>query len=146
MFSTSLRLHCSGVTCGALQTGQVCGCCLFSPAVSIEDVRSGMMCVLGYKITSTGDCLSAGELTMVLDFGSFVLDSDASAAADLPAEEAALYMGFKLSARNISAILVDGAFGWALLDNIETKSKQPGKPTPCACLSCQSARDAQDLV
>ena len=65
---------------------------------------------------------------MVLDFGSFVLDSDASAAADLPAEEAALYMGFKLSARNISAFLVDGDFGWALLTKFEAHSKLPGEP------------------
>ena len=68
---------------------------------------------------------------MVLDFGSFVLDSDVSAAADLPAEEAALYMGFKLSARNISAFLVDGDFGWALLTNIDAKLKQSGAMTLC---------------
>ena len=60
----------------------------------------------------------AGDLTMVLDFGSFALDSDADAAADLPAEEAALYMGFKLSARNISSFLVDGDFSWALLKSL----------------------------
>lgn len=62
---------------------------------------------------------------MVLDFGSFTLDSDVSAAADLPAEEAALYMGFRLSARNISSFLVDGDFSWALLKSLEApKSKQ----------------------
>ena len=76
----------------------------------------------------------AGLLTMVLDFGSFMLDSDASSAADLPAEEAALYMGFKLSARNISSFLVDGAFSWALLNSLASpKSKQSGKPRPQPC-------------
>ena len=78
---------------------------------------------------------TAGELTMVLDFGSFILDSDASAAADLPAEEAALYMGFKLSARNISSFFVDGDFDWALLRALESpKLQQTG--APCANLSC----------
>ncbi len=71
--------------------------------------------------------LGAGDLTMVLDFGSFALDSDADAAADLPAEEAALYMGFKLSARNISSFLVDGNFTWALLKSLSSPgSKQNG--------------------
>jgi hypothetical protein len=87
------------------------------------------MCALGNADdVIRGLFLRTGDLTMVLDFGSFVLDSDTSAAADLPAEEAALYMGFKLSASNISAFLVDGDFGWALLT---TKLKQPGERTPC---------------
>jgi len=66
----------------------------------------------------------AGDLTMVLDFGSFALDSDADAAADLPAEEAALYMGFKLSARNISSFLVDGNFTWALLKSLSSPGRK----------------------
>ena len=71
--------------------------------------------------------LGAGDLTMVLDFGSFALDSDANAAADLPAEEVALYMGFKLSARNISSFLVDGDFTWALLESMNSPgAKQNG--------------------
>ena len=56
--------------------------------------------------------MAAGELSLVLDFGSFVLDSDNSAASLEEAEEAPLYMFFRLVGRNISAHLVDGAFDW----------------------------------
>ena len=55
---------------------------------------------------------AAGELSLVLDFGSFVLDSDSSAASLAEAEEASLYLFFRLVGRNISAHLVDGGFDW----------------------------------
>ena len=56
--------------------------------------------------------VAAGEMSLVLDFGSFVLDSDNSAASLEDAEDAPLYMFFRLVGRNISAHLVDGAFDW----------------------------------
>lgn len=56
--------------------------------------------------------MAAGDLSLVLDFGSFVLDSDSSAASVEAEEEASHYMFFRLVGRNISAHLVDGAFDW----------------------------------
>lgn len=52
---------------------------------------------------------------MVLDFGSFVLDSDAAALARLTEEEAAVYLPFQLAGRDLSAYLVDGDFSWSYM-------------------------------
>lgn len=49
---------------------------------------------------------------MVLDFGRFVLDSDAAALRRLSEEEAAVYLPFQLAGRDLSAYLVDGNFSW----------------------------------
>lgn len=49
---------------------------------------------------------------MVLDFGRFVLDSNAAALARLSEEEAAVYLPFQLAGRDLSAYLVDGTFSW----------------------------------
>lgn len=57
-------------------------------------------------------CMLAGDLTLVLDFGRFVLDSDSSAAKLTTVEEASHYLFFRLIGRNISALLVDGHFDW----------------------------------
>ena len=54
----------------------------------------------------------AGDLTLVLDFGNFLLQSDANAADTAPGDDASLYMYFQLGGRNISAYLVDGKFDW----------------------------------
>ncbi len=51
----------------------------------------------------------------MLDFGRFVLDSNAEALASLSEEEAANYLPFRLSGRDISAYLVDGAFSWSFM-------------------------------
>jgi hypothetical protein len=58
----------------------------------------------------------AGPVTMVLDFGRFVFDSNAAALAHLTEEEAAVYMPFQLAGRDLSAYLVDGDFSWSYME------------------------------
>lgn len=58
---------------------------------------------------------AADAVTVVLDFGRFVLDSNAAALERLGEEEAAVYLPFQLVVRNVSAYLVDGAFDWAFM-------------------------------
>ena len=57
----------------------------------------------------------AGAVTLVLDFGRFVLDSDAASLERLGEEAAAVYLPFQLVVRNVSAYLVDGAFDWGFM-------------------------------
>ncbi|KAK9819963.1 hypothetical protein WJX72_004515 [[Myrmecia] bisecta] len=57
-----------------------------------------------------------GKLTLVLDFGRFVLESDRELAEKLPPEEAALYECLRLQMRDISAYLVDGDFSFTALE------------------------------
>ena len=59
--------------------------------------------------------VGAGAVTAVLDFGRFVLDSNAAALERLGEEEAAVYLPFALVVRNVSAYLVDGAFSWSFM-------------------------------
>jgi len=56
-----------------------------------------------------------GELSLALDLGRFVIETDHSTAAMLPPEEAGLYECIKLTGSNVSAYAVDGAFDWASL-------------------------------
>ncbi len=51
----------------------------------------------------------------MLDFGRFVLDSDATALERLGEEAAAVYLPFQLMVRNVSAYLVDGVFDWGFM-------------------------------
>ncbi len=55
----------------------------------------------------------------MLDFGRFVLDSNAAALGQLTEEEAAVYLPFQLAGRDISAYLVDGAFSWSFMAGSE---------------------------
>lgn len=59
---------------------------------------------------------TAGALTLVLDLGSFLMESDPESAARLPPEAAALYQCLRLTSRDISAYVVDGAFSFAALE------------------------------
>ncbi len=79
---------------------------------------------------------------MVLDFGRFVLDSNAAALGQLSEEEAAVYLPFRLAGRDISAYLVDGAFSWSFMAGRELTGVLAhggvvagGLPPP-ACLAC----------
>lgn len=60
--------------------------------------------------------MAAGKLTLVMDLGSIVLESDMDLIAKLPAEEAALYECLCLSSRDISAYVVDGEFSFHNLE------------------------------
>ncbi|KAK9834254.1 hypothetical protein WJX81_000411 [Elliptochloris bilobata] len=55
-------------------------------------------------------------LTLVLDLGSLLMESDTESPARLPAEAAALYQCLRLTSRDISAYLVDGIFSFAALE------------------------------
>lgn len=79
-------------------------------------------------------CMLAGDLTLVLDFGRFVLDSDSSAAKLTTAEEASHYLFFRLIGRNISAHLVDGHFDWDVLTGGYTESDLIRQGTPIQAL------------
>ncbi|KAK9908805.1 hypothetical protein WJX75_003140 [Coccomyxa subellipsoidea] len=57
-----------------------------------------------------------GELTLVLDLGSFSVESDTGLIAQLPQEEAALYECLRLRSRDISAYVVDGEFSFQALE------------------------------
>lgn len=56
--------------------------------------------------------LPVGQVTLVLDFGRFVIESDPATASKLPGEEAALYECVRLGGRDVSAYMVDGDFDW----------------------------------
>lgn len=56
-----------------------------------------------------------GEVSVALDLGRFIIESDAKTAASLPSEEAGLYECIRLSGRNVSVYVVDGMFDWAEL-------------------------------
>ncbi|KAL4527774.1 hypothetical protein Ndes2437A_g02912 [Nannochloris sp. 'desiccata'] len=58
-----------------------------------------------------------GEVSLALDLGRFIIETDHSTAAMLPPEEAGLYECIKLTGSNVSAYAVDGAFDWASLSN-----------------------------
>jgi len=58
-----------------------------------------------------------GEVSLALDLGRFIIESDHSTAAMLPPEEAGLYECIKLTGSNVSAYAVDGAFDWASLSD-----------------------------
>ena len=60
--------------------------------------------------------LAAGKLTLVVDLGSILLESDKDLIAKLPQEEAALYECRRLSSRDISAYVVDGEFSFHSLE------------------------------
>ena len=59
----------------------------------------------------------AADLTLVLDLGTFVVETDAYKASQLNAEEAALYECLSLEGRDIAAYVVDGAFSFSGLQN-----------------------------
>lgn len=95
--------------------------------VRFETARGVARCirVLPDSMTGVGLCLCdshravlqrAGPVTMVLDFGRFVFDSDAAALSQLTSEEAAVYLPFQLAGRNLSAYLVDGDFSWSYME------------------------------
>ncbi len=53
-----------------------------------------------------------GQVTLALDFGRFIIQSDTETPAKLPADEAALYECIRLCVTNVSAYVVDGTFDW----------------------------------
>lgn len=66
----------------------------------------------------------AGKLTLILDLGTFLLESDTRTASQLPTEEAALYECVRLEGRNISSYLVDGDFSFSDLEQrLESNEK-----------------------
>ena len=67
----------------------------------------------------------AGALTLVLDLGSLLMESDAETPARLPAEAAALYQCLRLTSRDISAYLVDGTFSFAALERAGAAQARP---------------------
>ncbi len=60
--------------------------------------------------------LTADKLTLVVDLGSILLESDMDLISKLPQEEAALYECLRLSSRDISAYVVDGDFSFHSLE------------------------------
>ncbi len=64
----------------------------------------------------------------MLDLGSLLMESDAEAAARLPADAAALYQCLRLTSRDISAYLVDGAFSFAALERAGAAAAGPVRP------------------
>lgn len=64
----------------------------------------------------------------MLDLGSLLMESDAEAAAGLPADAAALYQCLRLTSRDISAYLVDGAFSFAALERAGAAAAGPVRP------------------
>ena len=57
--------------------------------------------------------LFAGNLTLVADLGSFIVETDTQTSSQLSPEEAALYECLELVGKNISAYLVDGEFSFS---------------------------------
>jgi vacuolar protein sorting-associated protein 13A/C len=57
-----------------------------------------------------------GRVTLALDLGRFVIESDHATAAALPPEEAGLYECLRLRGSNVSAYLADGEFDWGQLE------------------------------
>lgn len=55
----------------------------------------------------------AGKLTLAVDLGTFIVESDSQTASQLSQEEAALYECLELVGRDISAYLVDGDFSFS---------------------------------
>lgn len=83
--------------------------------------------------------MHAGALTLVLDLGSLLMESDTETHARLPAEAAALYQCLRLTSRDISAYLVDGAFSFAALERAGAAQTGPvcarmALPTPYSAL------------
>ena len=60
--------------------------------------------------------MAAGKLTLVVDLGTILLQSDMDLISKLPQEEAALYECLRLSSRDISAYVVDGEFSFNSLE------------------------------
>ena len=56
---------------------------------------------------------SLGEVSLALDLGRFIIETDPETAAHLSPEEAGLYECIRLTGSNVSAYAVDGAFDWA---------------------------------
>jgi hypothetical protein len=56
-----------------------------------------------------------GEVSLALDLGRFIIETDHSTAAGLSPEEAGLYECIKLTGSNVSAYAVDGKFDWQSL-------------------------------
>lgn len=59
--------------------------------------------------------MCAGQLALVVDTGSCVIESDMDAVNALPADEAALYECIKLRIQDVSAYAVDGQFSFSAL-------------------------------
>lgn len=66
-----------------------------------------------------------GEVSLALDLGRFVIETDPTTAASLSPEEAGLYECIRLVGSNVSAYVVDGSFDWA-----ELGQEKAGKPSP----------------
>jgi vacuolar protein sorting-associated protein 13A/C len=84
-----------------------------------------------------------GDVSVALDLGRFVIESDAQTAASLPSEEAGLYECIRLSGRNVSVYVVDGLFDWARQSNKETATSTNLVPILQRCkleIGVQAAR------
>jgi hypothetical protein len=66
-----------------------------------------------------------GEVSLALDLGRFIIETDHVTAAGLPSEEAGLYECIKLTGSNVSAYAVDGAFDWASLSSTSGTANYP---------------------
>jgi hypothetical protein len=71
----------------------------------------------------------AGKVTLVLDFGRFLIESDPGTAAALPSQEAALYECIRLNGTNVAAYVVDGDFSWQ-----RQQASQPVAESACEAL------------
>jgi Repeating coiled region of VPS13 len=58
-----------------------------------------------------------GEVSLALDLGRFIIETDHVTAAGLPPDEAGLYECIKLTGSNVSAYAVDGKFDWTSLSS-----------------------------
>ena len=76
-----------------------------------------------------------GKLTLVVDLGSILLESDKDLISKLPQEEAALYECLRLSSRDISAYVVDGDFSFDSLEAAGASSlAEVGSAPHCTAL------------
>ena len=66
---------------------------------------------------------SDGKVSLALDLGRFIIETDPATAASLPPEEAGLYECIHLVGSNVSAYVVDGSFDWAALGQDKSSPK-----------------------
>ncbi|KAK9815130.1 hypothetical protein WJX73_008307 [Symbiochloris irregularis] len=81
------------------------------PKLKLHAQLDGPKIAVPISASSTGE----GQLALVVDTGSCVIESDTDALNKLPADEAALYECIKLRIRDVSAYAVDGHFSFSAL-------------------------------
>jgi hypothetical protein len=70
-----------------------------------------------------------GQVTLALDLGRFIIESDHSTATSLPPEEAGLYECIRLTGSNVSAYVIDGIFDWQHMQHA-SGGRTPTDTTP----------------